>query len=714
MRKTISLGLLTAVTLGILVGCGGGTPETPPAAQGVAVGVSPKQAQVAPGGTATFTASVTGSAVTQVTWSVTEASGGTVDAAGLYRAPSTTGTFHVVATSVADPTASATAVVTVVPPTPIDSSGFLSADRATRWEPGMMAAGGIPSRTKVCATVQASTYGNGAQDATSGISSAISACPAGQVVQLSAGVFTINGGNYLLLNKGITLRGAGPGKTILQKTDGAKPGVESTGAKPSPIIIVGPSRWPTDSGSVSANLVGDGVKGAYTVTLSSASGFAAGQVVLLDELSGARWQTDPGGRGQILASPDWRVVWQKHNPGQPTDDPIAFDGTTIGNGSDAASWFSRRDRVTAEWKKIASVSGNTITFTTPIHITYRAAQSAQLTRYPQDSHVFGAGIEDLSVVGGDNGNIRFERAAESWARGVENSVWHDEGFAVNDSFRVEIREFYVHDAAWAQPGGAGYAISLAAGTSEVLVENGISVRANKVMVARCAGAGSVFGYNYVDMGYINTNGGWIEVGLNASHMVGPHHVLFEGNYGFNADSDKTHGNSVYHTFFRNHLRGIRASFTNQLGGAVIDDATQGNGPRRCAGLGFYSYWMSFVGNVLGEPGKMGGWVYETRFGGSSGIWMLGWDDWNPYPVDAKVVETTLRHGNLDYVTNSVTWDPAIADHALPPSLYLTGKPAFFSAGKGYAWPWVDPTATAPVLTLPAKARYDAGTPFVQP
>ena len=45
-----------------------------------------------------------------------------------------------------------------------------------------------------------------------------------------------------------------------------------------------------------------------------------------------------------------------------------------------------------------------------------------------------------------------------------------------------------------------------AGTAEVLVENGISVRANKVMVARSSGAGSVFGYNYIDMGYINTNG----------------------------------------------------------------------------------------------------------------------------------------------------------------------------------------------------------------
>jgi hypothetical protein len=330
-------------------------------------------------------------------------------------------------------------------------------------------------------------------------------------------------------------------------------------------------------------------------------------------------------------------------------------------------------------------------------------------------HTANAGIENLKVIGGDNGNIRFEFCNACWAKSVENTVWHDEGFAINNSFRVEIREFYVHDAAWAQPGGAGYAISLANGSSEVLIENGISVRANKVMVARSAGAASVFGYNYVDEGYINTNGAWVEVGLNASHMVGPHHVLFEGNYGFNFDSDKTHGNAIYHTIFRNHLSGTRAAFNNQLGG-LIDDANQtGNGPRRTAGAGTYSYWHTFVGNVLGVAGKMAGWSYEGTFaGGENSIWLLGWDDWSPYPVDANVKATTLRHGNFDYLTNSVTWDPNISSQTLPQSLYLAGKPAFFNAGRGYTWPWVEPTGTTKLFTLPAKARYDAGTPFTQP
>jgi hypothetical protein len=596
----------------------------------------------------------------------------------------------------------------------IDASSLLPTDRGTRWQPGMMGAGGIPARATICSSL---SPGGGTTDDTARIQAAINVCPSGQVVRLSAGTFLINDGHYLRLNKGITLRGAGPGKTILAKTNGAKPFQSAVSAKPSPLIVVGASLFSANddnTGAVgSVELTADAAKGEYSVRVSDAAGFVSGQIVLLDEASGASWQDDPQGRGKVWAASDWRVVWQKHDPAVEFVDDFAPEALSTTPRS-AGSWFSRLDRPTAEVKEIASISGSTITFTTPVHITYRTGHAAQLSRYAQP-HVSNAGVEDLTLTGGDAGNLRFNWAAKSWAKNVESTVWHDEGFALHASFRVELREFYVHDAAWAQPGGGGYAISLSAGSSEVLIENGIAVRANKVIAMRSAGAGSVVGYNYMDMSYINTQGYWIETGLNASHMVGPHHVLFEGNYGHNADSDNTHGNSVYLTFFRNHLRGIRTAFDNQAGGRIDDAAQSRNGPQRCAGLMAYSYWTSFVGNVLGAEGQMSGWVYEGSFSnGKPSIWMLGWDAVTPYPTDAKVSATTIRHGNFDYLTNTVKWDPAIAAHALPNSLYLARKPAFFDAGRGYVWPWVDPVGATKLHTLPAKARYDAGTPFTQP
>jgi hypothetical protein len=620
--------------------------------------------------------------------------------------------LNLTAATAADPLQSGSDAV-VSPSGSIDTS-ILPADRATTWKPGMMAVGGIPVRTTLCATL---TPRGGEQDDTAQIQGAINTCPAGQVVQLAAGTFIINSGNFVLINKGITLRGAGPGRTTLAKTNGAKPFPQpGANVRPSPLIVVGAAVFGSTTndpaGVVSSTeLTTDAVKGAYAVTVASAAGFSPGQIVLLDEASNAGWRTDPLGRGEIWASSDWRVVWQKHNPALLDVDDFAagaFPTTPLSAGS----WFSRVDRPTAEVKEIASVSGSTITFTTPFHISYRSSHTAQLSRY-EYPHLRNAGVEDLKLIGGDGGNLAFKWAAMCWAKNIENTVWIGEGFSIYSSFRIELREFYVHDSAWIQPGGGSYAIGLSFGSAEVLIENGISVRANKVMVARSAGAGSVVGYNYMDMGYINSNGGWIETGLNASHMVGPHHVLFEGNYGQNADSDDTHGNSIYHTFFRNQLRGIRAAFDNQAGGRVDDAIQLRNSPKRCAGMMAYSYWMSFVGNVLGAPGEMDGWVYEATWTAANykpTIWLLGWEK----VTDTQVSATAFRHGNFDYVTNTVKWDPSINNHTLPKSLYLTQKPAFFDAGRGYTWPWVDPVGATKLYVLPAKARYDAGTPFTQP
>src|SRR5262249_14554754 len=150
----------------------------------------------------------------------------------------------------------------------------------------------------------------------------------------------------------------------------------------------------------STDLTADAVKGAYAVTVTSAAGFSAGQIVLLDEASGAGWQTDPQGRGQIWASSDWRGGWEEHNPGIPDDEDLAGEAFPTKPGP-AGAWSSRLARPTAEIKEIASVSGSTITFTTPIHISYRSSHTAQLSRYEQP-HVKDAGVEDLTLIGGDN------------------------------------------------------------------------------------------------------------------------------------------------------------------------------------------------------------------------------------------------------------------------------------------------------------------------
>jgi chitinase len=97
-----------------------------PAGANVTITISPTEAQVAAGEAHDFSATVTGSGDTDVNWSVAEGSpggkvvsrgaqaqGGAVAILGVYVAPTTPGTYHVVATSKADTKKSATAEVLV-------------------------------------------------------------------------------------------------------------------------------------------------------------------------------------------------------------------------------------------------------------------------------------------------------------------------------------------------------------------------------------------------------------------------------------------------------------------------------------------------------------------------------------------------------------------------------------------------------------------------
>ena len=465
---------------------------------------------------------------------------------------------------------------------------------------------------------------------------------------------------YILINKGVALRGAGAGLTILKNPRNLA-GVD-TSADPVPIVIVGPGRWVNPDGDMRCQtaptscqaqymqrLSADGRQGAMSVTVADGGIFKPGAFVLLDETSCASWQPDVTGLGQqVWASSDYAVQWALYNPNTaqysltPVTPSAANNWAGVGVGNDAACWFSRQDRPQNEIKEIASVSGNTVTFTSPLTKDYRASHYAELTTYTGgNAQVVQAGLEQLSAIGGGNGAVLFNNTAYSWARNIEVTTWLGEGVMLDGAFRTELRDSYIHDGSWPVPGGSGYAIATSHGSSELLIENNISMGANKVMVARSSGAGSVVAYNYMDHGYIGYDSAWIEAGINGSHMVGSHHMLFEGNQSFNIESDDTHGNSTRHTFFRNYLTTVRGPFTNALTGESIDDAAQaGNGPKRAAAAGTYSYWMSFVGNVLGAPGIVtaaNGYVDDSADWGahSSAIWLLGWNPVVPHTTDTQ-------------------------------------------------------------------------------
>jgi NHL repeat len=80
----------------------------------VSITVSQQTATLVIGHSQMFAATVSNASDTTVAWSVQESFGGGITSAGLYTAPIQPGTYHIIASSVADPDASATIAVVVI------------------------------------------------------------------------------------------------------------------------------------------------------------------------------------------------------------------------------------------------------------------------------------------------------------------------------------------------------------------------------------------------------------------------------------------------------------------------------------------------------------------------------------------------------------------------------------------------------------------------
>jgi hypothetical protein len=421
--------------------------------------------------------------------------------------------------------------------------------------------------------------------------------------------------------------------------------------------------------------------------------------------------------------------------------------------------------------KIASIgagtcpgTGCTLTFDDPLTVAFRESgnHNAQVYSGPYSnqqgtgspmSFLQNAGVENISLLRAANGGLEMEFCAYCWVKNVEVGDWYNGGIDIEYSVRSEFNTVYIHHCWDSVNSGGEYPIALDNASTEILITNSITNFGGKGMVARAGGAGSVVSYNYIDDTMYDAESGigdyWIDMGVNASHYSGPHHVLFEGDWGDNLDSDNTHGNATYITFFRNVGAGMRAPFPDaSLNKNVYDFKGIGYacgttgpagcspdvpGPMRAAGPMSYNYWFGFVGNVLGtaaETTSGNGWTYKGDWT-TSRIWMLGWNDGNggqdPY-LDGVKGSYIFRHGDYDYVNGSIADWTSGYSHSLPNSFYLSAEPSFFGASGAkctYPWPWVTPTGSSPIpspsgtgctaqSSLPAKARWNAGTPFVQP
>lgn len=399
------------------------------------------------------------------------------------------------------------------------------------------------------------------------------------------------------------------------------------------------------------------------------------------------------------------------------------------------------------------------------HVYFSAHQNGTAMAFIQQ-----AGIENLTINKAPAAGITFTFCAYCWAHNVEIVSW--EGGAVNFQYtaRDQLDGSYSGPCAKSTNNGGEYPIGINDSSTEIYVFNNIIRGCGKGMVGK-ASAAAVVAYNYQDATMYDSYSGigdyWLDMGTNASHWTGTHHTLFEGGWGNNCDNDDTHGNAVYHVYFRNWCTGVRTPFTDpSMGGTgnqVNDYTGTGNqcgasGPSGCSsnppfvlrviGPMEHVYWLAYIGNVLGMSAascsagattSACGWHYSGAYNVSQNknIWMPGWnsDAGHQNDSDPNITVSSsggtyiFNHQNYDVFHGSVFDTEPGYSTSLPNSFYLTSAPSFFGTGTTgctYTWPWVTPQGSPQIQSpggggscstysgLPAKARFDAGTPFVQP
>jgi hypothetical protein len=515
------------------------------------------------------------------------------------------------------------------------------------------------------------------------VQKAIDACPEGQVVLLSAGTFLWT--NTIQLNKGISLRGAGQGQTVIHGNN-------------TRYVLVGPSGPPQNQiYSALTNhqmLTVDAAKGASSITIADASAYTPGDLALVSMKDDSTLLPPPSAGGDFL-------LWV---------DP---DGSRHSNG---------------QMVTVTAVSGNTLTVDGVLHSAYTVANAAVVGRAPAVTRM--AGVEGIRFVSPESAML-VTLCDQCWITGSETDTSSgDTAFWL--SRRGEIRENYIHNAQSYSPGGAAYGLTLDAYTSDTLVEDNIIYFFNKPFLFRASGGGNVVGYNYIDGAQDGASPTWMEPDID-SHMVYSHMELVEGNRCGSIGLINTWGGAGAFTYFRNRAlaqhqdpalintqSGDQAAFTMNAGmGAysnILGNVLGLPGLKSTAGaeLGTPAYYENMSENELANPPTTAGGYIGTqdiamyRIGNDSQSGAYSSFDVNEplpnLPNVPAIGATVIRHGNFDYVTNSVISDPTVAIKTLPPSLYLVDAPAFFGSA---TWPWIEPTSSTPELTLPAKELYDS-------
>lgn len=388
-----------------------------------------------------------------------------------------------------------------------------------------------------------------------GVNAAIVNCPAGQMVRLSNGTFTVDA-RLFIGRSNIRITGGGASNTILQVTAAIGNGIIDVGSGDFPLSTV--RTWSSGFS-----------KGTSTITLSSATSVSVGKLLVLTE-------TVPG-TGLVNGAGD--------------------EGDCV----DCSGAIQNVFKVFQHHTKVTSVSGTDIGIAIPLQMTNWSSGLTPQCYVETASIVTNVIIEDLQI---DNSvsafgqyGIFYQNTADTllqrvWIKRAANrhvTSLHATQMEVVDNVFQDSKDRATHSYGFAPDNCTGF-----------WCVNNIFEGVTGAFKPTSASYG-VFAYNYVTNVQYTPDANWLQapIGNHGSHSWG---ILIEGNIGPSIRMDNVHGSASHNTIFRNRFSGHETNRTdNSI--ALALQATN-----RCDVI---------AGNILGKTNFHTQWRMKYNAAGSS-------------------------------------------------------------------------------------------------
>jgi len=544
-------------------------------------------------------------------------------------------------------------------------SGIIDRSRAIDWTK-VGIPGGIPNRTTICATLNP-----GATAAQ--ISGAIAACPSGQVVFLNAGTYNLSAGIDFAGKNNVTLRGAGPDRTILVFT-----GSTDCSGLQADMCLRGSFNWSGGPAHLTMWTAGYAV-GTTRITLGSTVGLSVGHILILDQAD------DSADTGQVFVCDQ-----QAANPTS-----CVNSGGTGGTGGRVVGGVDYNQQ---QYVQVTAINGNQVTISPGLYMpNWRTSQTPGA--WWTTAIINLSGVEDMTLdhtSSDSTSGISFANAYQSWVKNVKSVNSNRAHVEIQYTAKSIVRDSYFYgtkNAATQSYGIETYQVG------DILIENNIFQHIDAPILVQPT-SGSVFAYNFDIDNYFSLNTAWQTLGPVWSHGAGTSMNLTEGNDGIGFIEDVFHGTHNFATVFRNRFTGLDLGRTLQTIPMILQS---------------YARYNNFIGNVLGTPGYHINYQNNAPSGAGlcdRSIYTLGWafSNCTSDPVvlnDPLTISTLMRWGNYDTVTGAAQWNPSEvpsglsqfanpvpATQDLPASFYLSAKPSWWGTPwRNPPWPAIGPDVT---------------------